>query len=227
MTRWIAGMALMLVNLIFPVAEAATTQGHYYGHPAKEDGNGVIAPWYSGLNGQLDFRLRVSMETLKRYPWAGMDKAVMAAPHFVYTSMWSIDGEGNIGTPPIENWMCGDLGQRTVSLINGMADYYRYSGDPAAIAFIALQADYILGYALTPADNAWPSFPISCPTKGKPYGACDPAGFIQIDLSADLSGRAVIKLGLGVYDLDLRPIEISHDLHRLCCNGFISESFPR
>jgi hypothetical protein len=173
-------------------AQAAMTQAHYYGHPAKEDANGVIAPWYSGLNGQLDFRLRVSAETLKRYPWVDTDRAVMAAPHFVYTSMWSIDADGTIGTPPIEDWMCGDLGQRTVSLINAFADYYRYSGDPSAIGFITLQADYILGYALTPSNHPWPSFPISCPTKGKPYGPCDPTGFIQLDLSADI-GASILR----------------------------------
>jgi len=191
MSRWTVGTALLLI-VVMSQARAATTQGQYYGHPAKEDAHGVIAPWYSGLNGQLDFRVRVSAETLKRYPWAGADKAVMPAPHFVYTSMWSIDAEGNIGTPPIDDWMCGDLGQRTVSLINGLADYYRYSGDPISIAFITLQADYILGYALTPPDHPWPGFPISCPTKGKPYGQCDPQGFIQLDLSADI-GAAVLR----------------------------------
>jgi len=173
-------------------AHAATTQKHYYAHPATEDANGVIAPWYQGLNGQLDFRLRVSAETLKRYPWVNTDAAVMAAPHFVYTSMWSISEDGVIGAPPLEDWACGDLGQRTVSVINAFADYYRYSGDPAAVALLTLQADYILDYALTPPNHPWPKFPISCPTKGKPYGVCDPEGFIQLDLSADI-GAAILR----------------------------------
>jgi len=192
MNRWTVVIELLLAGLMVSGAWAATTQGQYYAHAAKEDAQGVVAPWYEGLNGQLDFRVRVSAETLKRYPWVDTDKAVMAAPHFVYTSMWSIDGEGNIGAPPIEDWMCGDLGQRTVSLINGLADYYRYSGDPFGIGFIALQADYILGYALTPADHPWPRFPISVPAKGKPYGQCDPKGFIQLDLSADI-GAAILR----------------------------------
>ncbi|HPC16443.1 MAG TPA: GDSL-type esterase/lipase family protein [Candidatus Hydrogenedentes bacterium] len=183
---------MMTTLLIGFLANGATTLPAYYGHPAIEDAHGVIAPWYQGLNGQIDYRVRVSMETLKRYPWVGTDKAVMAAPHFVYTSMWSIDAEGNIGAPPLENWMCGDLGQRTVSLINGFADYYRYAGDPAALGFIKLQADYILDYAQTPSDHPWPNFPISVPTKGKPYGPCDPKGFIQLDLSADI-GAAILR----------------------------------
>ncbi|MCX5759269.1 MAG: hypothetical protein NTU83_12325, partial [Candidatus Hydrogenedentes bacterium] len=176
---------MIAILLIGFAVNAATTLPNYYGHPAVEDTNGVVAPWYTGLDGQLDFRVRVSMETLKRYPWVDVDKAVMAAPHFVYTSMWSIDTDGVIGTPPLQDWMCGDLGQRTVSLINSMADYYRYSGDPSALAFLTLQANYIIDYAQTPPDHPWPSFPISVPTKGKPYGKCDPQGFIQLDLSAD------------------------------------------
>lgn len=180
------------VLLLAQSVQAASVQKDYYAHPAVEDSEGVIAPWYTGQNGQLDERIRISVETLKRYPWVGTDKAVMAAPHYVYTSMWSIDAEGNIGVPELNDWMCGDLGQRTVSLINGMADYYRYSGDPAAIAIITMQADYILAYAQTGLDHPWPNFPISVPTKGKPYGKCDPNGFIQLDLSADI-GSAILR----------------------------------
>lgn len=183
---------LAMLVLVPGLPYAAETLDSYYAHPAVLDAEGVIAPWYTGANGQLDFRIRVSAETLRRYPWVNTDQAVMAAPHFVYTSMWSIDENGVIGTPPINDWMCGDLGQRTVSLINGFADYYRYSGDAAAIGFITLQADYILSYGLTPENHAWPRFPISVPVKGKPYGACDPAGYIQLDLSADI-GAAILR----------------------------------
>ena len=185
---WIVVPLVLLAGM----AWGAGRLDRYYAHETVEDGAGVIAPWYTGLNGLLDFRVRVSMETLKRYPWADTKQAVMAAPHFVYTSAWSIDSDGNIGAPELNDWMCGDLGQRTVSVINGMADYYRYSGDPAAIGFIALQADYILAHALTPVGHPWPSFPISVPTKGKPYGTCDPAGMIQLDLSADI-GAAILR----------------------------------
>ena len=57
----------------------------YFAHPAVEDRDGVIAPWYRGQNGQCDFRVRVAAETLKRYPWADKKVAVMAAPYFVFT----------------------------------------------------------------------------------------------------------------------------------------------
>ena len=50
-------------------AAAATAKAHYYAHDAVLDSRGVIAPWYQGLNGQCDFRVRIAAETLKRYPW--------------------------------------------------------------------------------------------------------------------------------------------------------------
>ena len=69
-------------------ATAADAQAvkKYFAHPAVEDRDGVIAPWYRGQNGQVDFRVRVAAETLKRYPWADKAMAVMAAPHFVFNA---------------------------------------------------------------------------------------------------------------------------------------------
>ena len=75
--------------LFWPVwATAADAQPvkKYFAHPAVEDRDGVIAPWYRGQNGQCDFRVRIAAETLKRYPWADKPMAVMAAPHFVFNS---------------------------------------------------------------------------------------------------------------------------------------------
>ena len=72
-------------------ANAATVQKHYFGHDAVQDQYGVIAPWYKGQNGQFDFRVRIAAETLKRYPWAKRDGAVMAAPEYVFNGQWNID----------------------------------------------------------------------------------------------------------------------------------------
>ena len=47
---------------------AVSSKAHYYGHDAVVDSGGVIAPWYQGLNGQCDLRVRIAAETLKRYP---------------------------------------------------------------------------------------------------------------------------------------------------------------
>ncbi|HBO45033.1 MAG TPA: hypothetical protein DD670_14110, partial [Planctomycetaceae bacterium] len=65
-------------------------------------------------------------------------------------------------------------------------DYYAYSGDPIAFTYIPITADYILEYAQTPGDAAWPSFPIATPTNGKAYGKCDPNARNQLDLCAIL-----------------------------------------
>ena len=79
-----------------PPAWAAETLPYYYDHAAEADGNGVIAPWYKGQNGQYDYRVRIAAETLKRYPWTLKGKAIMSAPEYVFNGHWSIDQEGKI-----------------------------------------------------------------------------------------------------------------------------------
>lgn len=155
---------------------------HYYGHDAVLDHYGVIAPWYQQQNGQCDFRIRVAAETLKRYPWTTSDNAVEAYPHYVFTSKWNISDIGAITPVDPGNWMNGDLGQRSTSVFKGLVDYYRYSGDPVAIAHLTYMANYVLDYCLTPSDHPWPNFPISVPTLGKAYGKADPNGMIQLDI---------------------------------------------
>lgn len=75
---------------------ASTNLPAYCAHPAVLDDEGVIAPWYQGLNGPLDERLQIAVNVYKRYPWVGRPKAVMAAPDFVYTSHWSIQPDETI-----------------------------------------------------------------------------------------------------------------------------------
>jgi len=189
-------LALVLANTlvcqISMCAEDAKPARKYFGHPAVEDRWGVISPWYCGQNGQVDFRIRVAAETLKRYPWAEKPPAVMDAPHFVFNGHWGIKPDGTIVvTPKLSDWDNGDVGQRSVSLLNGLTNYYRYTGDAAALGLITLTADYLLDYCQTPADHPWPEFLISCPTKGKAYGRADPRGFIQLDVSAQV-GSALL-----------------------------------
>ncbi len=187
---------LFAAMLFWPLcATAADSQPvkKYFAHPAVEDRDGVIAPWYRGQNGQLDFRVRVAAETLKRYPWADKPVAVMAAPYFVFTGTWGIQGDGKIRVSNgLDDGMNGDLGQRSVSLLLGMADYYRYTSDPAAIGIVTLTADYLLDYCQTPADHPWPKFIISAPTKGKAFGRADPHGLIQLDLCGQLGSAMVV-----------------------------------
>lgn len=179
-------LAAVAALIATAAATAATVQARYYAHPTIHDRHGVIAPWYRGQNGQCDFRVRVAAETLKRYPWVAPPQAARAAPHYVFNGHWKIDSDGAITPVPIRDWANGDLGQRAAYVLSGLVDYYRYSGDPAAIAHLTWQADVLLNHCLTPADHPWPRFLISVPTKGKPYGDCDPSGMIQLDIVAEV-----------------------------------------
>src|SRR5512133_1968570 len=166
-------MARLLVSFcmaMVALTSGAATLNRYYGHPAVTDKYGVIQPLYGGLNGQCDFRVRIAAETLKRYPWTTTNTAIAAYPDYLFTSKWQISSNGLIPPQNPGDWMNGDLGQRSTSVLNGWVDYYRYTGDPAAIAHMTYMADYLLDHALTPADHPWPKFPISVPTKGVPYG---------------------------------------------------------
>ncbi|HOW73550.1 MAG TPA: malectin domain-containing carbohydrate-binding protein [Phycisphaerae bacterium] len=195
-SRWgAAGGLLAGAFMMLPcaaVAPAAEVLKQYYAHSVVEDGNGVIAPWHQGRNGQFDARLRIAADIYKRYPWTDAGKAVIAAPHIVYNTHWSIAEDGTISIPPTDPWMCGDLSQRAYSIIQGLTAYYQYSGDPMAFVYVPLIVDYILDYCLTGPDHPWPRFPISTPTKGIGYRRADPNVPNQLDLCAYL-GIEVIR----------------------------------
>ena len=194
--RWFGLRLLAAVSALGTAAAAAEDAKpvvKYFAHPVVEDCCGVIAPWYRGQNGQCDFRVRIAAETLKRYPWTLPGQSAMPGPHFVFNGSWKIAPDGAISVnPALPDWANGDVGQRSASLLFGLTDYYRYTGDPAAIGIITIAADYLLDYCQTPADHAWPLFLISAPTKGKAYGRANPRGFIQLDLSAQI-GTAMVS----------------------------------
>lgn len=172
-------------------ARGSASLERYYAHRTAEDSNGVIAPWHRGQNGQLDERIRIAADLYKRYPWVGTDKAAKAAPHIIYNTHWKISPEGEIDIPPTDDWMCGDLGQRALSIIQGLTSHYAYSGDPLAFTYIPLTADYILDECLTGPDHPWPRFPVATPTRGKAYGRADPRVPNQLDLCATLGTEMV------------------------------------
>ncbi len=197
---------LYLISLVLCFSNISGQNVKYYAHEAVTDKYGIIMPWYQGENGQLDYRIRKTVEILKRYPWTSPGQAVTDAPYWLYSSYWNIDKDGNITkvllgdtstyswTHGIPNniWMYGDFGQRATNIIQSMSDYYRYSGDPLAIAYIKLIADFILENTLTDSTHEWPGFPISLPTRGKILGKFNEHGFIQLDLCAEI-GTSVIR----------------------------------
>ena len=171
---------------------AATVQARYYAHPARHDQHGVVAPWYPGLNGQCDFRVRIAAETLKRYPWTSRTNAIAEYPAYVFSGFWQISSNGVITPRDPGDWGNGDLSQRATSIFNGLVDYYRYSGDPAAIAHISYMADFIVEHCQTGAEHPWPGLFISVPVKGKAFFKANPEGMIQLDLCAS-TGQGLLR----------------------------------
>jgi len=184
-----AALSLIFASLTILTA---TNLDHYYGYDTTTDEFGVIAPWYSGQNGQFDFRVRIAAETLKRYPWALPPKSLVAAPEYILNGNWRISPEGEISIPSLRDWDNGDMGQRAAYVISSLLDYYRYSGDAWALGVVSIQADYLVDYCQTDSSHQWPNFLISVPTKGVPYGKCNPDGFIQLDITAEV-GLALLN----------------------------------
>lgn len=167
-------------------ASTVQQRSRYYAHDVVEDEHGVIAPWYNAQNGQWDARVRVAAETLKRYPWAMPPKVETPAPEYIWNGAWSIAASGEISVPTIENWANGDAMQRAAYVLGGLVDYYRYTGDAAALAHIHMTAETLLNDFQTDDQHPWPGFLISVPTKGRVYGQADPAGMIQLDIVAEV-----------------------------------------
>jgi hypothetical protein len=171
---------------------AAAELPRYYAHEAVRDSYGVIAPWYRGLNGQCDFRVRIAAETLKRYPWTTRTNAIAEYPAYVFSGFWQISSNGVITPRDPGDWGNGDLSQRATSVLNGLVDYYRYTGDAAAIAHINYMADFLVDHCQTPSDHPWPGLFVSVPVKGKAFFKTDLRGMIQLDLCAS-TGQGLLR----------------------------------
>ena len=184
-------IVVLLIGVLVQLGFGATTQKNYFAHEAVEDEYGVIAPWYGGLNGQCDYHVRVTGETLKRYPWTDGKTHNVELPMYMVRGAWKIDNDGNIES---RRWPGGDgdYGQRAYFTISSLIYYYRYTGDPAAIAHIKLYVEHLLEYTLTPEDYSWPRFPISVPTKKKGYTSYSSNSMIQLDIAAE-EGLAVLQ----------------------------------
>ena len=164
------------------ITHAVIIQDRYYAHTAVYDKYGVIAPWYQGSNGVSDYRLRIAAETLKRYPWTDRTRAVEAVPEYIFNGHWNIAPDGKITVDPnLTDYSNGDLGYRAGFALMGFVSYYRYTGDPAAIAHVNYIANTILDHCQTGPNASWPRFVISVPKTGKAYKDAAPDGTIQLD----------------------------------------------
>jgi hypothetical protein len=186
---------LVVLALSSPPArsdEVSAPPKRYFAHPAVEDTNGVIAPWYAGQNGQCDFRVRIAAETLKRYPWVSLERAAAIAPEYAWNNTWRISADGMITIPAMDDWTCGGRGQMCARVLSAWIDYYRYAGDPAALAHMEIVARTLLDYNQTDTNQSWPGFLISVPVMGAPYGRANPKGWIQLDIVAE-AGLALLR----------------------------------
>src|SRR5438552_15364315 len=100
--KFLCSILIAAFALLAPLgkARAAEVMKHYYAHDAVEDSQGVIAPWYQGQNGQVDLRVRVAAEFLKRYPWVDNSESVMAGPHWVFNARVDLGDDGVIHVLP-------------------------------------------------------------------------------------------------------------------------------
>ena len=209
----LSGCFAAFVGFLLPtdswsIATAATNQERYYAHGAVEDRDGVIAPWYAGQNGLVDYRVRVAAEFLKRYPWVGRDQSVMAGPHWVFNARVDVSQDGKISVLPATDQMNGNLGQRFKYITEALPRYYRYTSDPVVLGHLKIAADFLLDHYLTSDNHSWPRFPISVPLAGKPYGAAAPGGWIQLDLSAGI-GLGLLR----VYQMTGEPRYLAAACH--------------
>ena len=161
-------------------AAAAETLPFYYAHAIVEDGLGVAAPWYSGQNGQIDYRIQRAAEVL-------------------LNSGWSVRkvGNGTSVTTPTCFWGEGDLDpgcvQRAARALFALVEYYHYSGDPAALGHAESIANTVLDLCQTAPDHPWPQFLMSVPYGGiGKDGKVTSAAYIQLDIAAEF-GVALLR----------------------------------
>lgn len=165
-------------------------EARYFAHAPVEDPQGVIAPWYTGQNGQLDQRVKITIDTLKRYPWAL--ESSPAVPYYIPNGHASVSIDGKITVGEETNPGNGDLVTRGYWALASWMEYYSYSGDLFALAHAQMIVDHLLKNCLTPESHSWPGMVISIPFGGIPYGKCSVKGQIQLD-AAGMTGYWFLK----------------------------------
>ena len=117
---------LFLAAMLFwPVsATAADTQGvkKYFAHPAVEDRDGVIAPWYRGPERPVRLPRPHRRRDAQTLSLGRQSAGGHAGAAFRLQRQWGIKPDGTIiVNPKLDDWDNGDVGQRSVSMLLGMS----------------------------------------------------------------------------------------------------------
>ena len=163
-------------------------ENQYFAHQKNEDNYGIITPWYTGQNGQLDERVKVSARVLKRFPWT--TKTDPAVPHYIPGGQATVSKEGKVQIIEETDKTNGDVVNRAFWTLLAWTDYYAYTGDPIAFVHGDMIVNHIIKFCLASATDAWPEMVISIPFKGQAYGKCN--GQTQIDFAAQY-GYALMR----------------------------------
>jgi hypothetical protein len=155
-------------------------------HTLVVDAQDQILPWYSPEASAFDNYLR------KCWTWALSAPIEDGLPiSFLYCA-W------NPGDPPTPSggWE-NDVGEKIPNWVESARLYYQYTGDRAALDHVRWLVDYSLDHGQTPADHAWPDFPVGTANAGdtefRGFTGAWSLWDCHVDLAADI-GWSLMRL---------------------------------
>ena len=138
-TRRKRGYSLVVLLCLRTVGGVAAPPARYYAYPAVHDRFGVIAPWYKARTGSATSASGSPPRRSNATRGPMRTRRLRPAPEYIYSGAWKIAPDGTITDPADQR-----LGQRRPRPAGGvrarqLIDYYRYTGDAAAIAHMTLR----------------------------------------------------------------------------------------
>ena len=124
-------------------------------HTLVVDDQNEIVPWSTPTADAFDNYLD------KCWSWALAVPDLDGLPiSFLYCTM-------NSGDPPTASgsWE-NDVGEKIPNWVESARLYYQYTGDMAPLNYVKRLVDYSLDHGQTPANHAWPSFPVGTANAG-------------------------------------------------------------
>ena len=148
-------------------------------HTLVVDGQNKIIPWSTPTANAFDNYLD------KCWSWA------LAAPDLDGLPISFLYCAWNPGDPPTASgsWE-NDVGEKIPNWVESARLYYQYTGDMAPLNYVKRLVDYSLDHGQTPANHAWPSFPVGTANPGdkefQGYTTVWALWDCHVDLAADI-----------------------------------------